>query len=105
MNLFKFQIYDIHEVQKHNEYGELYTEPFSLDWNKFYFVINTDIIEVTAFRSYVLFDADNNPTQCTKVFLSDGSYVYAVEKLNAFTNLLENIKPLPSNVPLLESKI
>lgn len=101
MNLFKFQIYDIHETQKHNENGELYTEPFSFDWSKFYFVINTNLIEITAFRSYVLFDADGNPTQCTKVFLSDGSFVYAVEKVNAFTNLLESIKATPSDIPSL----
>jgi hypothetical protein len=58
-------------------------------------VINVNYIEITSFRSYILFDTDLNPTPCTKVFLSDGSFVFAVNKLETFAlNYLNDYVPL-----------
>lgn len=95
MSLFKFLIYDIHEIQKHNEYGELYTEPISNEWQKFHMIINVNYIEITSFRSYILFDTELNPTPCTKVYLSDGSFIYAVNRLETFAlNYLNDYLPL-----------
>jgi len=93
--IFNFLIYDIHEIQKHNEYGELYTEPINNEWQKFHMVINVNYIEITSFRSYILFDTEHNSTPCTKVFLSDGSFVYAVNKLDTFSvNYVNDYLPL-----------
>lgn len=101
--LFKFLIYDIHEMQKHNEFGELSTEPISNEWHKFHMVINVNYIEITSFRSYILFDADHNPTPCTKVYLSDGSYIFAANKLETFTlNYMSDYLPLfNKNTPVV----
>lgn len=95
MSLFKFLIYDIHEIQKHNEFGELYTEPINNEWQKFHMVININYIEITSFRSYILFDTDLNPTPCTKVYLSDGSFIYAANRLETFSlNYINEYLPL-----------
>ena len=81
--MFKFKIYRNHEKQQYGEDG-LYCVPVSDDWFKFDLVINTDYTEVMSFEEYVLFDKDENPTPCTKVLLSDGSVVFAVNKLSTF---------------------
>lgn len=79
--LFKFQIYDIHEKQVFED-QEVHYVPLEkeLDYKIFVIVLDIRHVRITGFRSYVLFDDDNNPTNCTKVFLSDGSVVFA--KLN-----------------------
>lgn len=84
MSVFKFRIFDIHEVQSFNSEGELITEPVSMDWMRFDCCIDVTQIKITSFREYVLFDKENNPTNCTKVIFDDGSYLYAVHSLEAF---------------------
>ena len=40
-------------------------------------------------------DSELNPTQCTRVYLSDGSTVFAVSKYDTFKkNFIENYLPL-----------
>jgi len=61
----------------------------------FNFALETAEVVIVAFRSYVLFDAEGNPKECTKVYLSDGSILFAVNKFDTFEkNYLENYIPL-----------
>jgi hypothetical protein len=82
MSQFKFKIYDTHEVQSFGEEG-LSCKAFDW-WHKFWLLIDVSEITITSFREYILFDAENNPTKCTKVFLSDGTFVFAVDKFAQF---------------------
>lgn len=94
MALFKFRIIDKHETQEFGEYGELICKPFG-DWLAFNFALETSENTIVAFRGYVLFDAEGNPKECTKVYLSDGSILFAVNKFDTFEkNYLENYIPL-----------
>lgn len=88
--MFEFKIYDCHETQEFTSDGEYITKPFEY-WFKFDLAI--DINEITAYREYVLFDEKKTPTLCTKVYLADGSHVYAVNKFDTFSkNYNEYIK-------------
>ena len=80
--IFKFRIYDKHETITFDEEGVI-VKPFD-DWVTFTFVIDVNEIRITAFRSYVLFTEDNTPIECTKVFLNDGSFVFATNKIDTF---------------------
>ncbi len=82
--MFKFKIYRNHEKQEVTEDGELICTPISTDWFKFDLMIDTGYIVITSLEEYILFDNDGNPTPCTKVYLSDGSIVFAVLKLGTF---------------------
>jgi hypothetical protein len=65
------------------------------DWALFNFALETSETVIISFRSYVLFDSEGNPKECTKVYLSDGSYLFAVNKFDTFEkNYLENYIPL-----------
>lgn len=96
MNLFEFTIYDTHEVQSFDSDNTLNIRVFDY-WHKFNLTLSTDDLWITLYREYTLFDADKNPTECTKVYLSDGSFVYAVLKYKTFDKnyiaFLEDIKP------------
>lgn len=100
MSQFKFKIYDVHEVQSFNEEG-ITSKPFAW-WFAFWLLIDISEITITSFREYVLFDTDENPTKCTKVFLSDGTYVFAIDKFSKFEQsynevYLDLFKNLPLN--------
>lgn len=94
MALFKFRIIDKHENQDFDEYGCIIAKPFG-EWAFFNFALETSETVITSFRSYVLFDSEGNPKECTKVFLSDGSFLFAVNKFDTFEkNYTENYIPL-----------
>lgn len=94
MALFKFRIIDKHETQEFNEDGQLICMPNG-EWLVFNFALETSETVIISFRSYILFDSGGNPKECTKVYLSDGSYLFAVNKFDTFEkNYLENYIPL-----------
>jgi len=87
--IFTFKIFDIHEVQ-YFEDAELKVRPLGeIEWKRFDFLINTKEVQIMGFRSYVLFEGDN-PTNCTKVFLSDGTFVYACLNFDTFKKKYED---------------
>ena len=93
MALYDFRIYDYHERQSVEDNNVQFT-PFG-DFGTFYLAIETAEIVITSFRSYVLFDKQDLPIECTKVYLSDGSFVFATNKYDTFKkNYLENYVPL-----------
>ena len=100
--IYKIRIYDIHWKQSYNEYGQLVSTPLDEDWKPFHLVINLIWVEITSFQSYILFDSENNPTEVTKVFLSDGREVFATNKFETFEKNFES-EYLPL-IDLLESK-
>lgn len=82
--IFKIRIFDKHERQ-YFEDGELKTEAISDDeWHRFDFYLETDRIRIDSFKEYVLFDKDENPTRCTKIFLSDLSHIYCCSSAETF---------------------
>jgi len=102
MSQFKFKIYDVHEVQSFNEEG-ITTKPFAW-WFTFQLLIDVSEVTITSFREYVLFDSEENPTKCTKVYLSDGTYVFAIDKFTKFEQnyndiYLELFKSKPLDIP------
>lgn len=96
MSLFKFRILDYHNEAKLNEEGEVVFKPILSDGLKaFHMIIDVIDVRISAFRSDVILDEDGNPTEITKVFLSDGSFVFASNKLETFeANYRENYLPL-----------
>lgn len=104
MSLFKIRIFDKHEVQDF-EGGEIIIDPYpkDKDWHKFDLYIETAYIKIDSFREYVLFDKDLNPCVCTKVFLSDGSFVLACVSPDTFAKYYED-KYLPTLIKTDESK-
>lgn len=94
MGTFKFRIYDVHHTLKVVE-GELERIPLDGDLKTFHMVIDTEEITIVAFRSDTLLDSDNNPTEFTRVYLSDGSLLFAASKLETFEkNYREEYLPL-----------
>ncbi len=102
MNLFEFKIYDTHEVQSFDTDNALSIKVFSY-WHKFNLTLSVDDLWITSYREYTLFDTDHNPTECTKVYLSDGTYVYAVLKYDTFDKnyraFLDSVKATPLDTP------
>jgi hypothetical protein len=87
--IFKFRIYDKHETITFTD-NLINVIPFD-DWVTFTFILDVNELRITAFRSYVLFTEDNTPIECTKVFLNDGSFVFATNKIDTFEkNYREN---------------
>ena len=96
MSLFRICIFDKHEVQDF-EGGEIIIDshPQDKDWHKFDLYIETTYIKIDSFREYVLLDKDLTPCVCTKVFLSDGSFVLACVSPETFAKYYEE-KYLPT---------
>ena len=92
MSLFKFRIIDYHNETILSDKGDIILKPILADGLKyFHIVIDVADIRISAFRSDVIIDGDGNPTEVTKVFLSDGSFVLAANKLESFeANYREN---------------
>ena len=84
--IFKIRIYDKHERQYFVD-GEEKTEPMSDEWCRFDYYIDLNKVQITSFREYVLFDSDNNPTRCIKIFLSDDSWLYGSYSIDKFVEL------------------
>lgn len=102
MSTFKFRIYDKHEKQDFDGEGNLIITPFD-EWLPFTFIIDINEVRITAFRSYVLFSIDETPVEVTKVFLNDGSFVFAVNKIDTFEkNYKDNYLSLFEVVKLSE---
>lgn len=87
MKPFRFQIWDLHKTSAVSEDGELYWK--ILDdpkddnpWKKFKFVLYSSIT-IDYFHETIIFQRDL-PIRCTKVFLSDGSVVFAVWQADTF---------------------
>ena len=94
MALFTFRIVDKHETQSFDESGALISVPFG-EWLYFNLALETAEVVIVSFRSYILFDNADNPKEVTKVYLSDGSYVFASNKFETFKkNYLEEYVPL-----------
>jgi hypothetical protein len=89
MNLFKIRFYDVHLRQTINNEGGLEITPIDQEWRPFNMYIDTDLTDIIDFREYILFDSDGNPTPCTRVNLSDGSFVFCVHLIDTFLNKLE----------------
>lgn len=90
MPLFKFKIFDIHELQYYNEDGELCVKSYDdkISWKRFNFCIDVTQVRLVGFRTYVLFDElEEQPIMCTKVFLDDGSFVFSTLKFKDFEQL------------------
>ena len=106
MPLYKIRIYDLHETPEVIE-DELFFVPKDIEWKVFHLNIDIDFIQITGFRSFALFDKDNNVQECTKVFLSDGSVVYATNSLSTFeanykNDYLKLIQPNAEQKPLTD---
>jgi hypothetical protein len=94
MALFTFRIVDKHESQSFDENGTLICLPFG-EWLYFNLAIETAEVVIVSFRSYILFDENENAKEVTKVYLSDGSYVFASNKFETFKkNYIEEYVPL-----------
>jgi hypothetical protein len=94
MALFTFRIVDKHETQSFDESGSLISLPFG-EWLYFNLALETAEVVIVSFRSYILFDNNDNPKEVTKVYLSDGSYVFASNKFETFKkNYTEEYVPL-----------
>lgn len=89
--LLRLRIFDKHEKQVfvNGRQKIRLLDETDETWQKFDIYIDTELIRIEAFREYLLFDTEKNPTQCTKVFLSDGSYVYAAYTAATFLKKYE----------------
>lgn len=86
MSLFEFTIYDLHE-QQWKEEDELRYKVIDETWMRFKTAINLSEINVTCFRQYVLFDANENPTNCLKIYLNDGSVLLSPHSFDKFKEM------------------
>ena len=93
--LFKFRIYDFHYYPSINEDKEVVFQVENLEVKTFHLVLDLTRLGIEAYRSDVIFDANGYPIECTKVYLSDGSTVFATSKLDTFeANYAEFLKKL-----------
>jgi len=100
MSLFKFRILDYHKKDKLDENNEIYTMPLIEDGVKsFHLIIDVQYLWIVAFRSDVIIDDENNPIVGTRVYLSDGTAVFAVNNLETFEKNYKN-----DYLPLFVSK-
>jgi hypothetical protein len=84
--LFKIRIFDKHERQFFSE-GEERTEPVDSNWYRFDYFIDINKVQITSFREYILFDSENTPTRCIKIFLSDGDHLYGAYSTDKFVEI------------------
>jgi hypothetical protein len=84
--LFKIRIFDKHERQFFVD-GEEKTEPIDTNWYRFDYYIDLNKVQITSFREYILFDSDNTPTRCLKIFLSDGDHLYGSYSTEKFVEI------------------
>ena len=84
--LFKIRIFDKHERQFFVD-GEEKTEPIDTNWYRFDYYIDLNKVQITSFREYILFDSDNTPTRCLKIFLSDNDHLYGSYSTEKFVEI------------------
>lgn len=84
--VFKIRIFDKHERQFHAD-GEEQTEPIDNNWYRFDYFIDISKVRITSFREYVLFDPENTPIKCIKIFLTDGGYLYGSYSTEKFLEI------------------
>jgi len=86
MALFEFTIFGQHERQTIID-EELHSTIIDDTWFRFKTCINLSEINITCFRQYVLFDNDNNPTNCLKIYLNDGSILLSPHSFDKFKEM------------------
>lgn len=86
MSLFEFTIFGQHEQQSIID-EELKSTIIDDTWFRFKIAINLSEINITCFRQYVLFDSDNNPTNCLKIYLNDGSVLLSPHSFDKFKEM------------------
>ena len=84
--LFKIRIFDKHERQYFID-GEEKTEPIDNNWYRFDYYIDLNKVQITSFREYILFDNENTPTRCIKIFLSDQDHLYGSYSIEKFVEI------------------
>jgi len=84
--LFKIRIFDKHEIQFFSD-GEERIEPMDNNWYRFDYFIDLNKVQITSFREYILFDNENTPTRCIKIFLSDGDHLYGSYSTEKFVEI------------------
>lgn len=91
MCLFTFTYYDHHYVEEINEDKDVITVPKDLGWYKFKVFIDVNERRIDRFYSYVIFNEEEVPLECTCVLLNDGEKYFAVNKIETFEkNYREN---------------
>lgn len=76
---FRFKVFKMHEKEDGPDEQD--------GWLKFDFVLEVTETQIVAFEEHVLFDAQNNPCKCVRVFFSDEDEVFACYSLNKFLEL------------------
>jgi len=80
---FKFLILDKHKEERIDKTsGEIIFVPYG-EWLTFEMEIDIMEVRISRFRSDVVFN-DETPMPCTKVYLSDGSFLLAKNKIDTF---------------------
>lgn len=100
--ILELKIYDIHfDIEWETELNDLVYKPNDgMKWLKFNLAFNPESIKIECFREFILFD-DKDPIECTKVYLSDGSVLYACMTYIQFRNFY-NKQYLRENETTLE---
>lgn len=91
--LCELKIYDIHfDIEWEPELNDLvYKTHEGMEWLKFNIAFNPETVKIDCFREFVLFDSEKNPIECTKVYLNDGSVLYACMTYIQFRNFYNKI--------------
>ena len=91
--ILELKIYDIHfDIEWETELNDLvYKAHDGMEWLKFNLAFNPETIKIDCFREFVLFDLNGDPIECTKVYLSDGSVLYACMTYIQFRNFYNKI--------------
>ena len=83
--LFKFRILDYHYKATLDENNDVLFVPMVEDGLKsFHMIIDLNLVQITSFKSDVIIDEDGNPTEITRVFMSDASSAIAANKIDTF---------------------
>jgi len=84
------------------EEGEYVVEPFEPDgeWHRFLFGFETDNVRIDYFEEYIIFNPDDTPQKCVKIYLSDGSFIHGRYSFESFEKLYNEqyIPLIPKNL-------
>lgn len=92
--LHEIKIYDLHfDIEWETELNDLVYKVHEkgTKWLKFNIAFNSEAVKIDCFREFILFDSDDNPIECTKVYLNDGSVLYACMTYIQFRNFYNKI--------------
>ena len=89
--MLKLKIYDVHYNQTFED-GEFRFTPVTpdLDWLKFDYYFDPELMKIDSFREYILFDSENLPMRCTKVYFTDGTIHYVCLSVGKFLDFYNN---------------